>query len=70
MSITNEYKLIKIIENKEYNEIKDYFETNNIKPENFNYLKETLSYLVQINASLGVVKFLLDIQQQHNHNKR
>jgi len=64
MAINNEHELIELIKKKEYSEIIEIFKANTITPEHFNYFRETLSYLVRVNASIDILKYILEQQQQ------
>lgn len=52
-----EEELIKIIENKALIQIKTFFIEEKIKPEEYNYFKNIILYLIKKNSSIDKIKY-------------
>jgi len=62
MKIDSEEDLINIIQNKNFDEIKEIFNKNKLESNNLNYFHETLFYLIKENYSLEIIKFFIEQQ--------
>ena len=62
-----EQQLYEIIKDKELKELKKYFIINNIKSENFCNFNKTLSNLIENNASIEIIRYIIE-QQNDKEN--
>ncbi|ORX70412.1 hypothetical protein BCR32DRAFT_250178 [Anaeromyces robustus] len=65
MTIDKEKDLIKIVQKKNLDEIKYFFNKNKIDTERLNYFKETIHYFIEENGPLEIINYFIEQQQQH-----
>jgi len=65
----NENELIKIFQNKSFNEIKGFFSNNKILKNNLKYYKEILFYLIEKNETYNIIEYIFFQQQTIYRNQ-